>query len=168
MRYDRWSYIWSARPRTAIPFAKTARCRSGTGTGSGTGRGSPAHLVRARFACGRWVVLDSEPLHSRHASVKNTVYMFGALVLEGEYLLCETYGSAYGSLPDRSGRPPDDVEGCGGFVADMGGGLWPASISLGHHTCPTPDVRMSAATISFTRLGQVTIARRISPQCTSG
>ena len=86
----------------------------------------PAPLVRAvrdRFACGRWVVRDSELLHSRHASVKNTVYLFGALVLEGEYHLCETYGSAYGSLPLRSGRPPDDVEGCGGFVADMGGGL---------------------------------------------
>ncbi len=43
---------------------------------------------------------------------------------EGEYLLGETYGSTYRSLADRCGRPSNDVEGYGGFAADMGGGLW--------------------------------------------
>lgn len=143
------------RPRTAIPFRETARYADGRwmaqlklngtrnlvsvspdGVVSFWNRHKERHrawppLVRAvrdRFARGRWVVLDSELFHNRHASVKNTIYPFGALVLDGEYLVGETYGSAYGSLVDRCGRPSKDVEGCGGFVADMGGGLWLAKM----------------------------------------
>ena len=37
--------------------------------------------VRDRFACGGWVVQDWELLHSRHASVKDTGYLCGALVV---------------------------------------------------------------------------------------
>ncbi len=166
MRYDRWSYIWPPRPRTAIPFTETARYARGgwiaqpklngtrnlvavspDGVVSFRNRHKEQHrawtpppsivqAVRDRFACGRWMVLDSELLHNRHASVKNTIYLFGALVLDGEYLVGEIYGSAYESLADRCGQP-SDVKGYSGFVADMGG--WPgwSSRSIGGRRGPS-------------------------------
>jgi len=151
--YTRWSYIYPPRPSTAAPFEDIVRYRDGrweaqmklNGTrniiavspGGEVGfwnRHKERHrawqppqrimrLVSSRFACGKWVVLDSELLHSKHPSVKDTLYLFGALVLDGEYLVGETYEAAYNRLANVC-EPKEDVPGLGGFVAEVDRGLW--------------------------------------------
>lgn len=154
MPYRRWSYIYPPRPKTAVPYGDIVRYRDGRWMAqlklNGTrnliavspegdvgfwNRHQERHrawtptpaiteAVRRRFACGKWVVLDSELLHSKHASVKNTIYLFGALVLESRWLVGETYESSYGGLASACGNPTTPVDGYGGFVSDIGGGLW--------------------------------------------
>ncbi len=152
--YDSWSYIYPPRPKAAVPYEGIVRYMDGSWMAqlkmNGTRniiavspegdvefwnrhqerhrawRPTPAIIkaVRRRFACGQWVVLDSELLHSKHESVKNTVYLFGALVLDSKYLVGETYESSYDALAAVCGNPTIIVDGYGGFVSDVGDGLW--------------------------------------------
>lgn len=156
MPYTKWSYIWPPRPRTAVPFDYIVRYRDGRwlaqlklngtrslvavspeGDAEFWNRHKERHrawtppkwiidAVRERFTCGKWVVLDAELLHSKHASVKDTLYLFGALVLDGQYLVGESYETCYDGLVEACGRPTADVPGYGGFVAEVGRGLWMA------------------------------------------
>jgi len=152
--YDRWSYIYPPRPKTAVPFGDIVRYADGrweaqlklNGTRSLItvapdgdvgfwNRHKAAHKawspppwiveeVRGRFARGKWVVVDSELLHSKHASVKDTLYLFVALVLDGRYLVGETYEAGYRGLVAACGDPAREVPGYGGFVAEVGRGIW--------------------------------------------
>jgi hypothetical protein len=152
--FNQWNYIFPPRPKTAIPFADAPRYADGRWQAqlklNGTrnliavspdgevdfwNRHKERHRawtpptwiadeVRARFACGKWTVLDSELLHSKHASVKDTLYLFGALVLGGQHLVGETYEACYAGLVGACGAVGPDVPGYGGYVAEAGRGLW--------------------------------------------
>ena len=154
MPYDKWSYIYPPRPKTAVPYEDIVRYKDGRWMAqlklNGTrnlifvspegdvefwNRHNEKHrawiptptiieAVRRQFACGKWVVLDSELLHSKHPDVKNTIYLFGALVLDSSYLVGESYESSYDRLAIVCGNPTTLVDGYGGFVSDLGGGLW--------------------------------------------
>lgn len=154
MPFRQWSYIYPPRPKTAAPFGDIARYGDGRWLAQLKLNGTrniiavspegqvdfwnrhksrhrawtpPAWLVgevRERFARGQWVVLDSELLHSKHASVKDTLYLFGALVLGGQYLVGETYEHCYAGLVKACGAVGSDVPGYGGHVAEIGRGLW--------------------------------------------
>jgi len=154
--YSRFSYIYPPRPKTAVPFGEIGPYRDGrwkaqlklNGTRSLVcvspdgevdfwNRHRERHkawrppprivdAVRELFACGKWVVLDAELLHSKHASVKDTLYFFGSLVLDGRYLVGETYETCYAGLVRVCGDRMTDVPGHGGFTAQIGRGLWMA------------------------------------------
>jgi len=163
MPYRKWSYIYPPRPKTSVPFGDIVRYRDGRWMAqlklNGTrniiavspegdvefwNRHKERHrawvptptiieAVRKRFACGEWVVLDSELLHSKHASVKNTIYLFGALVLDSKWLVGETYESSYDKLVLACGSPKILVAGYDGFVSEVGTGLWLARMIGNDH-----------------------------------
>ena len=152
--FDNWRCFFPPRPRTAIPFSDTSRYADGRWQAQLKINGTrniiavspdgevdfwsrhksrhrawvpPAWLkdeVRGRFACGKWTVLDSELLHSKHPSVKNMLYLFDALALDGQHLVGETYEARYSGLVAACGAVGPDVPGYGGHVAEVGRGLW--------------------------------------------
>lgn len=50
------------------------------------------------WGAGKWTVIDGELLHLKHASVKNTLYLFDILVLNSELLLYQDYAIRYEKL----------------------------------------------------------------------
>lgn len=47
---------------------------------------------------GTWNVLDSELLHLKTTTIKNTLYLYDVLVWKGEYLLGQTYAERYAHI----------------------------------------------------------------------
>ena len=68
---------------------------------------------------GKWTVIDGELLHAKHASVKNTMYLWDVLVLNGEYLINTTYADRYKMLSDVL-----DVNGQNDFANVISDHIW--------------------------------------------
>lgn len=86
--------------------------------------------IKKRFVVekGKWSIIDSELLHSKHASVKDTLYVFDILVLNGRYLVGTSYEDRFAMLSEVCGHPPAEVAGFGGMVLEIGRGLWMATV----------------------------------------
>lgn len=156
--YDTMTYIHPPRPKTAIPFEDTRNYAGGAWRAQLKLNGTrnlifvspdgkvefwnrhgeihrawspPAPMVQAvseRFATGRWNVLDSELLHCKDRSVKNTIYLFDILVSDGRHLVRESCAARHARLIEACGRPSGKVSGYGGFISDVGHDLWLADM----------------------------------------
>ena len=86
--------------------------------------------IRERFCVkkGKWSIIDSELLHSKHTSVKDTLYVFDILVLDGRYLVGTSYEDRFAMLSEVCGRPTTEVAGFDGMVLEIGRGLWMATV----------------------------------------
>lgn len=86
--------------------------------------------IRKQFRVekGKWSIIDSELLHSKHASVKDTLYVFDILVLNSRYLVKTSYEDRFAMLAKVSGQPTAEVAGFGGMVREIGCGLWMATV----------------------------------------
>jgi ATP-dependent DNA ligase len=157
MKYDHWQYIYPPRPKTSIPFDATGQYADAAWTAqlklNGTrnlifvspdgevdfwNRHKERHkawspppqivdAIKQQFACGKWIVVDSELLHSKHASVKNTLYLFGLLVCDNEYLVGCTYADCHAMLAQRCGKVKP-IERFGGFVSEVSTNIWLANL----------------------------------------
>lgn len=56
-----------------------------------------------KVEAGKFTVIDSELVHAKDASVKNTFYLYDLLVLNGDYLLGSTYIDRHRALTDIMG-----------------------------------------------------------------
>lgn len=86
--------------------------------------------IRKQFRVekGEWSIIDSELLHSKHASVKDTLYAFDILVLNGRYLVKTSYEERFATLSEVCGHPTTEVAGFDGMVLEIGRGLWMATV----------------------------------------
>lgn len=69
-------------------------------------------LQHVKRTPGHCVVLDSELLHAKDSSIKNTICIYDVLVKDGEYLLGSTYDQRYQMLmemTDAASYTPNDV-----------------------------------------------------------
>lgn len=74
---------------------------------------------------GQWMIVDSELLHAKDASIKNTIYLYDLLVMDGEHLLRTTYRERHSRLLKHLGRDADECP-AGDIAIRLSNHVWAA------------------------------------------
>ncbi len=105
---------------------------------------------------------EPAPIHLQiSGSNLDTSHRLGTLVADGEYLVGQSYFSAYCWLEGRCSQSRGDAPGLGRYVADLGGGLWLArmirsaswadAFAVDHPVCEGLVLKRPEAKLEFGR-----------------